>query len=284
MQRLLKTQTAASNLPEENPELYITTNLPVLSDGRHLLKLRRVIEAKRLELLFVDPVYLCLGDLSDKTSSVAVMGRMLRDFEQIGKETGCTLVLNHHTNRKHEKGKPLTLRDLSGAGFPEWARQWCLVCPRKDFDPETHQHNLWMVIGASMGHAGKYAVDVRERDDEGHWTWNASVRSMGEEIEEYKAAKEQAKTDRSMEFVNNLGEAIIAGVPNGGSTIRDLLRYFAEHGFGGQRKITQATLADFEDAGLVKQDTAKRGRGRSVSVWLPDGDWAVNTVATVVDE
>lgn len=277
LQRLLKTQFDACHMGDAEPNLFITQQLPVFSDLSHLEKLRSVIRTRQLEVLFVDPVYLCLGDYSDKTSNVAVMGRMLRDFEAVGKETGCTLILNHHTNQKHEPYKPLGLRDVTGAGFSEWMRQWFLVCPRQDFEPDTYQHRLWAVIGGSAGHAGQFAIDVREQDEFGNWSWITEVRTRGDEVRDYKAAKEarkeEAANEKADEFVQNLRSALNAGVEKGGSVIEELRNIFREHGWKGVKSIDTAKLEQFEESGFVYRQTVTRGGNPNIVTWLPSEQW-----------
>jgi len=259
------------------PLLWITSSLPDMSSVDHLNQMRDVIQRYSLQVLIIDPAYLCMGDFADHTSNVSKMGNMLRQLDEVMRETGCTLVLLHHTNRKHEPGKPLTLRDTSGAGYAEWARQWILLSPRKPFDPDTYQHSLWMVAGGSAGHAGRYAVDVREKDDAGEWAWIADVRSESDEKQDYReskeARKEEAETARSAEFVENLRTALNAGMIDGGLTLAGIKDVFRENGWKRIRDITTAKLEEFAEHGFVSQQTITRGDNPRVITWLPCEQW-----------
>ncbi|MCA8999711.1 MAG: AAA family ATPase, partial [Planctomycetaceae bacterium] len=232
LQRLLITRREADleflDGPPRKPLLFITNNLPDLSSDEHLVYLELEIQFHGLEVCVVDPMYLCAGSYADKTSNVATMGNMLRRIDEIMQRNNCTPILLHHTNRKSEPYQPLSLRDLSGAGFAEWARQWLLVTPRTDFDPETYQHRLWMVVGGSAGHAGQYAVDIREKDGD-DWAWIVDVRTEGEEKRDYREQKAQAKEDteraKAQEFSQHLREAL-TGVAETGATLRELKSIF----------------------------------------------------------
>lgn len=276
IRRSFRTIASSRSLPEIElpaPKILITSELPDLSSEEQLQRLEATIREEKLEVLITDPAYMCLGKSASDTSNVALMGNFLRRFGEIEKATGCTLVLIHHTNRKGEPWQPLTLRDMSGAGFAEWARQWLLICPRKPFEPETYQHSLWMVAGGSAGHAGRYAVNVREKDDAGEWAWIADVRSEGQERADYREAKvskqEQAKKDKAVEFANSLSEALKAGAANGGSTVNELKSWFTASGIDGVTKIKNAKLEEFAANGFAKRGERLVGNNKPTPVWLP---------------
>jgi len=274
IQRVIATRSALQELSFV-PELFVTAKIPDLSQSDHLAHLAMSIERLRLQVVFIDPMYLCLGSLAESTSNVAAIGNMLRAIDEIMARTGCTPVLIHHTNRKHEQYKPLTLRDLSGAGFAEWARQWMLVCPRSDFDPVEHQHRLWMVAGGSAGHAGRFAVDLRERSELGDWCWEVEVRTDGEERNAHAAKKaEKQQNDehmRALEFSQHLRQAL---QESEGSTLNELANTFRERGWSGIKKITRPTLDDFVESGFVKASIDSRGNNPKVAVYSASGVWA----------
>ncbi|WP_417851695.1 AAA family ATPase [Thalassoglobus sp.] len=280
IQRVMRTKSQSPlTSPRCEPMLHITRKLPDFSQEQQLRHLENSISLHGLEVVIVDPVYLCLGSYADSTSNVSAMGNLLRSIDEITQPVGCTPIILHHTNRKHEPHKPLTLRDISGAGFAEWARQWILLSPRSDFDPATYQHSLWMVAGGSAGHAGKYAVDVFEKGEDGEWAWITEVRSEGEEKAAYKERKEQRKEDaekaKSEEFVRNLKMAIVSR--EDGSTINDIKRYFKENGFPLRSRINREKLDDFVEFGFVKKKRAKRGNNQNVDAYFPADEWAEPT-------
>ena len=94
------------------------------------------------------------------------MGAKLSGLTKLGQETGCTIILCHHT-RKNQKGpmdlfEPAELEDIAWAGFPEWARQWLLLSRRRKYDPEQGgHHELWLNVGGSAGHSGLWGVKLR---------------------------------------------------------------------------------------------------------------------------
>ena len=47
------------------------------------------------------------------------------------------------------------------SGIGEWARQWLLLQRRCPYQSDGN-HELWMRCGGSAGHAGLYAVDIRD--------------------------------------------------------------------------------------------------------------------------
>ncbi|TWT41447.1 hypothetical protein KOR42_48000 [Thalassoglobus neptunius] len=262
--------------------LFICHQLPVFSEESQLALMKKTIEELALDVLIIDPAYLCLGSLADHTANVSKMGNMLREIGEIAAETGCTPIINHHTNRKFEAGRSLSLEHLSGAGWAEWSRQWVLVNPRKDFDPETHQHSLWMVTGGSDGHAGKFAVDVRERDSSGAWSWNCEVRSFGEEVASYSESKQQkkeaAQKEKEESFSQNLREALNLRAEEG-STINELKQVFQDQGWAGRTKITTNLMSDFIDSGFVKVEQVTRGNNQTVNAYLSTETWSKQVVA-----
>src|SRR5690606_11267805 len=70
-------------------------NVPKLNDPFHVQAVRRVVESKGLELLIIDPVYLSLPGING--SSHFSVGEPLEKVTQIAKDTGCAIILIHHT-------------------------------------------------------------------------------------------------------------------------------------------------------------------------------------------
>lgn len=285
LQRSLKTIMASKRIlqidddpyNDEPPAFHISQTLPDLSSEESLDQIRRTIEQYKLEVLTIDPLYLSLGAYAESTSNVAVMGNCFRDVEEIAKETGCTTIVLHHTNRKNENNEPLTLRDLSGAGLAEHSRQWILLSQRIPFDPVKHEHKLWMVNGGSAGHAGKYAIDVREKNDHDEWFWDCQIKTFSQELEDYKAEKQERKVEAEQEkqdeFHKHLKAALLEGGA-AGSTINELKQRFSANDWKGGYKVKNDLIQDFIDAGFVTAGKGVRGNNSKWTTYAPAGAWA----------
>lgn len=179
--------------------------LPVLNEKTHLEGLHRFIEDHELDVIFIDPSYLCMPLGADAGNLFAV-GALLAQITKLGERTGCTILLCHH-NRKStgQPHEPPELEDIAWAGFQEWARQWLLLGRRSGFRPDSNgEHELWMSVGGSAGHHGLWAVDVTEgkRSDPSGRIWNVSVNSASQAIQKNEDRQEQIKEEKERETVN----------------------------------------------------------------------------------
>ncbi|MCH7510808.1 MAG: hypothetical protein IIB19_00415 [Chloroflexi bacterium] len=111
-------------------------------------------------------------------------------------ETGCTVLLVNH-NRKNvtDRFAPPELADISQSGFAEWARQWLMVGPRREWDETTGSHWLHLIAGGSAGHADSWAVDVVEghHADAGGRRWEVDVSRAKDAKVAAQSAHERAK-------------------------------------------------------------------------------------------
>jgi replicative DNA helicase len=163
--------SVAKGLTLSNSRVWWGFRLPRLSDAHELDIMALAIRDNALEVLILDPAYLCLltGNADAQASNLFDMGAVLANVARIGQETGCTIILAHHTRKNLSTPyEPPDLEDLAFSGFQEFARQWLLLGRREPYEPGTGLHRLWLVSGGSAGFGGLWAVDVDEGviDDE----------------------------------------------------------------------------------------------------------------------
>jgi hypothetical protein len=174
--------------------------LPQLSEASHIEELAAEIRLRSIKVVIVDPAYLCLlstGANSNVSANVFAMGLILKGISEMGRQTGCTIIIAHHT-RKADRQSPFAipdLEDLSGSGFAEWARQWILLNRREAYQ-SNGRHALWITVGGSAGHSGTYTLDVDEgvmTDDFQGRTWKPTLTPAADAIAELKRAKEESR-------------------------------------------------------------------------------------------
>lgn len=173
-------------------------DLPQLSEPSHLAELAGAIERCSAKVAIIDPAYLCLlsaGSNANVTSNVFAMGQLLKGVTEVGQQTGCTIIIAHHT-RKADRQSPYgvpDLEDLSGSGFAEWARQWILLNRREQYQSDG-KHALWLTVGGSAGHSGTWTLDIDEgvvTDEAQQRTWKTKLTPAADAIADMKRAKEE---------------------------------------------------------------------------------------------
>ena len=183
--------------------LVFSEDLPQFGSIAHDDALRQFITNDELEVLAVDPAYLCLPDVDH--ANLFSVGEKLRGVSRVCQETGALLLLAHHTRKtKTDPFSPPELEDIAWAGFQEFARQWLLVGRREAYEPGTGQHRLWLSAGGSAGHSALWAVDIDEgtRDSLGGRYWHVDVMQAGEarqDVEDRKEANRVAAREEQLE-------------------------------------------------------------------------------------
>lgn len=174
--------------------------LPKLSNPSHLGALSKGIKDSGVEVLEIDPVYLCLlagqSPQQPRAENLFEMGPLFLSIAEVCIEAGCTPILAHHTRRAAAASMdPLELDDLAYAGIAEFARQWWLVSRRERYQPGTGDHRLWLNVGGSTGHGGLWSVDVAEGVIDEHFVgrrWEVTVQTAS-------AARQAATDERQQE-------------------------------------------------------------------------------------
>lgn len=175
--------------------LIFSDQLPHLGDAAHLHGLKEFLKGDEIEVLILDPAYLCL-DSDGNEGNLFLMGARLRTISELCAECGCTLILAHHT--KKNLSDPYGVPELDGiawSGFSEFARQWLLLGRREQYQPGTGTHRLWLAAGGSAGHGGLWGLNV----DEGiqpNRHWNVEVLKAEEVRQAVEEGKEKAKDEK----------------------------------------------------------------------------------------
>ncbi len=187
--------------------LRLQFDLPQLGNILDMEALRCGLEALRIEVLVIDPLYLCLlagsGRDGARAENMFEMGPLFLSVARTCLGTGCTPILVHHTKRAAAASRePLGLEDLAYSGVGEFARQWLLLSRRETFDPGNPGSNrLWMVAGGSVGHGGLWALDIEEGeidDDLEGRVWETSVSTATESRETARSKKKKDRDDERL--------------------------------------------------------------------------------------
>jgi replicative DNA helicase len=205
--------------------------LPWLSSDVDLAVLARGVVEGGIEVVIIDPLYLCLlaGNAGLQAGNVYQMGPLLLGVAQACLDAGATPILVHHTTKMSQAGRgeshePLELDNLAFAGVAEFARQWMIVSRREKFDPDAGDHKLWLNVGGSAGHCGLYGLDVREgvlNDRFGGREWHVAVQTAtSARAAAAKARREQKEAEKRARDVDDRERIlrVLEVYPNGETT------------------------------------------------------------------
>jgi hypothetical protein len=200
------------------------------------------LERQKVDLLIVDPLYLCLlagvGFEKAKAENILEMGPLFQRIARTCLKVGSTPWLLHHSVKRTAAASrdPIGLEDLAYSGVAEFARQWWLFNRREPFEPDTGHSQLWFNAGGSAGHGGLWAVDVTEgrlsEDFSGRF-WQVEVSTGSEarktEQAEKKAVRSQTKQQDNDNDENKVMELLDKNDPDGiGCGRQKLMELFPE--------------------------------------------------------
>ena len=172
----------------------------------------------KLEVLILDPSYLCMASIGDSAGNLFVVGKLLTKLNDLMENTGVTVLICHHTRKNlNNPFEAPELEDIAWAGFSEWIRQWLLIGRRCKYDADAApgHHELWLNVGGSAGHSGLWGVDIDEgtRQDEYGRRWDLSVmkasRARQQAAEDATEARETEKETKYQAAVTKNREKIM---------------------------------------------------------------------------
>jgi hypothetical protein len=246
--------------------LVFSEDLPQFGSVAHQEALRRFITDDELEVLAVDPAYMCLPDVD--AANLFQVGERLRGVSRVCQDTGALLLLAHHT--KKTKTDPFSapeLEDIAWAGFQEFCRQWLLVGRREPYQPGTGVHSLWLSAGGSAGHSGLWAVDVAEgtRETPGGRFWQVNVMRGDEARQQVADRKQQAQREKAAETLEADRREIVgivakAKTPPTKTALRDHQVSFGHGRF-------ERAFASLTNDGTLQLADVTKGNNRDYHGW-----------------
>jgi len=252
------------------------TRLPQIANPEHCDALQMAIREHEIKACIIDPAYLCLlsGDTQGRqASNVFDMGSILQGLATVGLNTGCGIIMAHHTRKNPTDRFAIPdLDELAFAGFGEFARQWILLNRRKEYELGSGRHDLWLSIGGSAGHSSCWSLSIEEGvpDEEfrGRY-WQTSVRPASEAIQ-------QARDDRERQKENDRNSRMLADLER----LADLMRNASESMTKNEMKERlalngknfDAAFAEALRRNLFDQTTKKAGNGQSYPAYVFHSD------------
>lgn len=281
---------SAGLAPSDLENLTLGFDLPSLGSPADRSALRTLLRDRQIEVVIIDPAYLCLLAGSDReinAGSVFEMGLLLRKLNSVCRDAGTTLILLHHTKKaaRHDRCLPTELDDLSQAGFREFARQWILLSRRTPYEFEG-RHELRADVGGSAGHNVCYVFDIEtgrfadplaavskfddeplapgespkqnDTDSEGDGlTWRVSVTPFQEFVAGERRKKVAAKSAEEQERIDRVIDYLGAN-PDGETKAQ--IRLAAKIGSDKADQIIDQLLRD----GLIVETDLKKGCGTKI--------------------
>ena len=173
----------------------ISSDLPQLDNDTDILEFEAIVADYAPDVVAVDPMMLCLGDVDEKAANMFSMGKLLRKLNDACQKNNATLMFAHHTSGVHPYGATPKLSWLAFSGFKQFVRQWWLLNRMEEYEPGSGIHRLKFVAGGSAGHNGLWIVEVDEgsRNDPGGRRWDVTVKSIDEARQTERQRKDDTK-------------------------------------------------------------------------------------------
>lgn len=251
--------------------LVFCNQLPQLGDPQQLDALEKFIQGNELEVIVIDPLYLCMP--GDDAGNLLKQGKILRSVNEICIRNKCTPILIHHTKKSVvDPQSPAELSDLSWSGFSEFAGQWWLLSRREKYDADQPgEHALWLNIGGRAGHSALYAVDVHEgtRSDLEGRRWGVDVKTPKEARAGARAGRIEAKETAKQEQIETDQKLLVhvlakLNQPESKTTIRSVA------GLGNGRRFEDTWGSLIRDGSIVLDGTIQKGNKRSYEAFRLD--------------
>lgn len=249
--------------PRQVKNLHFCFDIPSLDNAEDLLQLKNVVKTLGIKVLFIDPIYLCLN-LGEASKNLFSVGEKLLELVKLGDETGCTLVLIHHTRKSNGFNAHVEpeLEEIYGSGFQEIARQWILLGRREAYKPDmAGHHKLFFVGGGSVGHSQSWALDINEGslDNKGGRVWETNLFPIQQARAEKQTEKEQRDQEKKEALAEQDIQKVIAELesiakPEVVSNVRDAITLSTAR--------TKTALAALVKSGQVICEQLKAGNGK----------------------
>jgi hypothetical protein len=246
-------------------------DLPQLANPAHLDELCGGIETHEIDVLIVDPLYLCLlaGDVAKNLDAANLyhVGPLFRELGKAVLGVACTPILVHHSTKHVPAGEPLELESLAYAGVAEFARGWLLLNRRESYDPDARgSHRLWLSAGGSCGQCGVWALDIEEGElgeDFAGRKWEVSIRTASDVRGERAEEANTEKADRLTRQTKGDATAVLAHLDRLAGKGKDFVGYTKVREAAGisNARMTRAVLSLIGE-GVVEEGEAKVWRGR----------------------
>lgn len=164
-------------------------DVPRFNRDDHISRMAADLEDLNINVLIVDPAYLCMSP-DGRESSLFAMGQQLARIGDLCKSKGVTLILLHHTPKHIKPGPEVRLTDAAWSGFEQYFRQWITVNRRKEYKPGSGLHEMVLGFGGSMGHSSSYDLDVSEGTNNAGQSRHWKTQVMPKAIESIEGRQE----------------------------------------------------------------------------------------------
>ena len=257
------------------------SHLPDLSDPHSIDRWRRQIVAREVEVVFIDPVLLCLGSAAKDLANSSATGQVIIEAVDALQAEGVTVVLLHHSAGDRSRRfagsdrEPLELSDLAYPGITQFMRQWITVNRADVYDEETRRSTLWVSIGGSGLQAGGVfrAVITEGRN---HDLWQAHVESRSRHQERERVDQEIQEQEEQRDRNRRVLEFIRA---HPGTTINAMARDREALAGIGEATLRPILLA-FQGRGAIRCEQ----RGATTLYYPLDQDAGRRTATDVGEE